>query len=220
MCIIVFFSCHLSSHLSLSCLSLSLSLSSCQSFSLSSCLSLSLSHACLSLHMSVVPSIHMSVSLHFYLYLFSFLSLLCSSLFLLSSLHNALFSVSLSFSRRKEEVILEAQRDKHNVHLLLWWHLSSPKCGVRTEVPKVQRRVVLRGDIVKDDSGAYAKFTEQGLVIVPNDGRRGNGCYCSTTRLWRKSSWRNIGVYPGKNGGCYSKFQSQNVRCMDTSSTT
>ena len=41
-------------------------------------------------------------------------------------------------------------------------HLSSQKCGVRTKFQKYKGRVVLRGDIVKDDSGAFAVFTEQG----------------------------------------------------------
>ena len=41
-------------------------------------------------------------------------------------------------------------------------HLSSQKCGVRNTLQKYKGRVVLRGDIVKDDSGAFAVFTEQG----------------------------------------------------------
>ena len=48
--------------------------------------------------------------------------------------------------------------------------------------PKYQKykgRVVLRGDIVKDDSGSYAVFTEQGSS--PNDCRKSNGCYCKIT---------------------------------------
>ena len=74
---------------------------------------------------------------------------------------------------------------------------------------------VFRGDTVKDDSGAFAVFTEQRLVRVQNDGRKSNGCYCLTTRLWRTSSWRNIGVHPGKKRRMlenYSKFPNQNVR--------
>ena len=34
--------------------------------------------------------------------------------------------------------------------------------GVGATVSKNKGRVVLRGDIVKDDSGSYAAFTEQG----------------------------------------------------------
>ena len=37
--------------------------------------------------------------------------------------------------------------------------MSPKECGVRSTIPKV---LGTRGDIVKDDSGAYAVFTEQG----------------------------------------------------------
>ena len=59
-------------------------------------------------------------------------------------------------------VILEAQRDKNNVHFATLMDF----CHLNVELePKFQRykgRVALRGDFVKDDSGAYAVFTEQG----------------------------------------------------------
>ena len=66
-------------------------------------------------------------------------------------------------SREKKEVILEAQRDKKKVHfatLMDICHLKNAELD-----PKLQKRkgrVVLRGGVVKDDSGAYAVFTEQG----------------------------------------------------------
>ena len=60
-------------------------------------------------------------------------------------------------SRAKKEVILEAQRDKKKVHFATRMDISHlKKCGVGTKV------IVLGGDSVKDDSGAYAGFTEQG----------------------------------------------------------
>ena len=65
--------------------------------------------------------------------------------------------------KSKKDVILEAQRDKKESPL--WYtdrHMSPQKCGVGTQITEVQRSIVLRGDIVKDDSGACAVFTEQG----------------------------------------------------------
>ena len=65
--------------------------------------------------------------------------------------------------RSKKEVILEAQRDKKKVHfasLMNTCHLKNAK--LEPKLQKYKGRVVLRGDIVKDDSGAYAVFTEQG----------------------------------------------------------
>ena len=43
--------------------------------------------------------------------------------------------------------------------------LSSQELGVGASISKIQSRVVLRGDIVKDDSGSYAVFTEQGSSV-------------------------------------------------------
>ena len=41
-------------------------------------------------------------------------------------------------------------------------HTSLEERGIGTKTPKTKGRVVLRGDIVKDDSGAFAVFIEQG----------------------------------------------------------
>ena len=57
----------------------------------------------------------------------------------------------------QKEVILEAQSDQEKVHfatLMDICHLK--KCSVRTKKQKNKGRVVFRGDIVKDDSGAHA----------------------------------------------------------------
>ena len=72
---------------------------------------------------------------------------------------------SVADDQRKEQkgVILEAHKDKKKVHFgtrMDICHLK--KCGVRTDVSKVQRPVVLRSDMVKDDSGSYPVLTEQG----------------------------------------------------------
>ena len=58
----------------------------------------------------------------------------------------------------KTDVIFEAQRRAKESPLCFFWWASviSKKCGVRTK-----STVVLQGDIVKDDSGACAVFTEQ-----------------------------------------------------------
>ena len=41
-------------------------------------------------------------------------------------------------------------------------HLSFEECRIGDKAPKYKGRLVHRGDIVKDDSGSYAIFTEQG----------------------------------------------------------
>ena len=61
---------------------------------------------------------------------------------------------------RGKKDILEAQREKNKVHLLMdICHLKN--AGLEPRSQKFTGRVVLRGDIVKDDSGAHA-VSEQG----------------------------------------------------------
>ena len=65
--------------------------------------------------------------------------------------------------KSKKKVILEAQREKKKVHfatLMDICHLKNAE--LESKLQKYTGRVVLRGDVVKDDSGAYAVFTEQG----------------------------------------------------------
>ena len=60
-------------------------------------------------------------------------------------------------------LILEAQRDKKKVHfatLMDICHLKNVELEPKFE--KSKGRVVLRGDIVEDDSSSYAVFTEPG----------------------------------------------------------
>ena len=65
--------------------------------------------------------------------------------------------------RNKSEVIDEAMTKGTKVHfasLMDIYHLKNAELEAKHQ--KYNGRVVLRGDIVKDDSGSYAVFTEQG----------------------------------------------------------
>ena len=65
--------------------------------------------------------------------------------------------------RNKSEVIDEAGTKGKKVHfasLMDICHLKNAE--LETKHLKYKGRIVLRGDIVKDDSGSYAVFTEQG----------------------------------------------------------
>ena len=65
--------------------------------------------------------------------------------------------------KSKKEVIKEAQKNNNKVHfasLMDICHLKNAE--LEPQFQKYKGRVVLRGDIVKDDSGSYAVFTEQG----------------------------------------------------------
>ena len=65
--------------------------------------------------------------------------------------------------RSKKEVIDEARASGASVHfasLMNICHLKNAEFEAKHQ--KYKGRVVLRGDIVKDDSGSYAVLTEQG----------------------------------------------------------
>ena len=65
--------------------------------------------------------------------------------------------------RSKKEVIDEARTKGAKVHfasLMDICHLKNAELEAKYQ--KYKGRVVLRGDTVKDDSGSYAVFTEQG----------------------------------------------------------
>ena len=69
----------------------------------------------------------------------------------------------LTKARSKSEVIDEARTmgiKFHFASLMDICHLKNAE--LEAEHQKYKGRVVLRGDIVRDDSGSYAVFTEQG----------------------------------------------------------
>ena len=70
---------------------------------------------------------------------------------------------NLTKLRSKKQVIDEARTKDAKVHfasLMDICHLKNAELEAKHQ--KYKGRVVLRGDIVKDDSGTYAVFTEQG----------------------------------------------------------
>ena len=70
---------------------------------------------------------------------------------------------NLTKVRSKKQVIDEARTNGAKVHfasLMDICHLKNAELEAKHQ--KYKGRVVLRGDIVKDDSGSYAVFTEQG----------------------------------------------------------
>ena len=65
--------------------------------------------------------------------------------------------------RSKKEVIDEARTEGAKVHFASLIHICHLKnAELEAKHQKYNGRVVLRGNIVKDDSGSYAVFTEQG----------------------------------------------------------
>ena len=109
----------------------------------------------------------------------------------------------LTKARNKKEVIDEARNEGRKVHfasLMDLCHLKNSE--LEPNFRKYQGRVVLRGDIVKDDSGSYAVFTEQGLSASQTTAAKVMDVICKTTRMRKTSSRRSIRLHPGQNGRC------------------
>ena len=131
---------------------------------------------------------------------------------------------SLTKVRSKKQVIDEARTSGATVHfasLMDICHLMNAE--LETKHQKYRGRVVLRGDIVKDDSGSYAVFTEQGSSASQMTAANSHGYHIQTARVRRTSSWRSICLYPGKNGGCSQIIENSKIgmpRQLDSSTTT
>ena len=115
--------------------------------------------------------------------------------------------------RNKKEVIDEANKGR-KVHFASLMDLCHLKNSVlEPQYQEYKGRVVLRGDIVKDDSGSYAVFTEQG-----SSASHGHKLDAST--MFRTSRRCSIRLYPGQNGRCINVIKNTTVRMsryLDTS---
>ena len=108
--------------------------------------------------------------------------------------------------RSKKEVIDEARTSGVKVHfasLVDICHLKNAE--LETKHQKYKGRVVLRGDIVKDDSGSYAVFTEQGSSASQMTAAR---VMDIISRLLGCAGQADL--YPGKNGRCSKITESSN----------
>ena len=109
-------------------------------------------------------------------------------------------------------------RKFHFASLMDLCHLKNSE--LKSQYQKYKGRVVLRGDIVKDDSGSYAVFIEQGSFSITDDSRKSHGHYFKTTRMRRTSSRRSVRLHPGQNGRCTNGIKHSKVRLsryLDTS---
>ena len=77
-------------------------------------------------------------------------------------------------------------KNVHFVTLMDICHLRN--AGLEPQLQMYKGRVVLRGDIVNDDSAACAVFTEQGSSASQMTAAKSNGCYCKITRVRQTST--------------------------------
>ena len=87
-------------------------------------------------------------------------------------------------------------------------HLKNAELEAKQQ--KYYGRVVLRGDIVKDDSGSYAVFTEQGSSASQVTAAKSHGYHLQIALLRWTSNGRNICLYPSNNVRCSQIVEIQN----------
>ena len=112
---------------------------------------------------------------------------------------------NLTKVKSKKQVIDEARTTGATVHfasLMDICHLKNAELEAKHQ--KYKGRVVLRGDFMKDDSGSYAVFTEQGSSASQMTAAKIMDIISRLPGLRRTSSRRSISLYPSENGRCSS----------------
>ena len=131
---------------------------------------------------------------------------------------------TLTKVRSKKEVIDEARTNGIKVHfasLMDLCHLKNAELEAKHQ--KYKFRVVLPGHIVKDDSGSYAVFTEQGSSASQMTAAKIMDIISRLAWLRWTSSRRSISLYPSENGRCsriVKNFKIGMSRHLDSSTTT
>ena len=113
---------------------------------------------------------------------------------------------NLTKVRSKKEVIDEARTKGTKVHfasLMDICHLKNAELDAKHQTYK--GRVALRGDIVKDDAGSYAVFSEQGS----------SASQMTAAKVMDIISGCSISLYPNENGRCSQIIEIPKSECPD-----
>ena len=131
---------------------------------------------------------------------------------------------NLTKVRSKKEVIDEARMSGAKVHLASLvdiCHLKNAELEAKHQ--KYKGRVVLRGDIVKDDSGSYAVFTEQGSSASQMTAAKIMDIISRLPGCDGKAADAVSAYTPSKNGRCSKIIENSQIgvsRHLDSSITT
>ena len=130
---------------------------------------------------------------------------------------------TLTKVRSKKEVIDEARTKGAKVHFASPMDICHLKnAELETKHQKYKGRVVVRGDIVKDDSGFFVVFTEQGSSASQMTSAK----VMSIISRFPGCAGQAVGavcLYPGKNGRCSKIIENSQIgmsRHLDSSTTT
>ena len=92
-------------------------------------------------------------------------------------------------------------------------HLKNAELEAKHQ--KYKSRVVLRCDIVKDDSGSYAVFTEQGSSASQMTAAKNHGYHLQIAWLRWTSSRRSISLCPSKMENAHKLWKITKLECPD-----
>ena len=109
----------------------------------------------------------------------------------------------------------------HFASLMDICHLKNAELEAKHQ--KYKGRVVLRGFIVKDDSGSYAVFTEQGSSASQMTAAKVMDINSRLPGCDGQAADAVSALYPGKNGGCTQITENSQIgmsRHLDSSTTT
>ena len=114
--------------------------------------------------------------------------------------------------RNKKDVIEEARNKGRKVHfasLVDLCHLKNPE--LEPQYQKYKGRVVLRGDIVKDNSGSYAVFTEQGSSASQMTAAKVMDIISRLPGCAGQAADTVSAFTPGKNGRCSKIIENSQI---------
>ena len=118
---------------------------------------------------------------------------------------------------KKRWSIDEARTTGAKVHFASLMHICHLKnAELEAKHQKYKGRVVLRGDIVKDESGSYAVFTGQGSSASQMTAAKVMDIISRLPGCAGPSSWRSICFYPGKKWKMLKSFWKFPNRSVQT----
>ena len=121
-------------------------------------------------------------------------------------------------------MIKEARASGATVHFASLMDICHLKIAeLEAKHQKYKGRVVLRGDIVKDDSGSYAVFTEQGSSASQMTAANIMDIISRLPGCDGQAADAVSGLYPSENGRCSQIIENSQIgvsRHLDSSTTT
>ena len=120
---------------------------------------------------------------------------------------------NLTKVRSKKEVIDEARTSDATVHFASLMEICRLKnAELEAKHQKYKGRVALRGDIVKDDTGSFVVFTEQGSSASQIDKSSNHGYHLQIAALRWTRSRRNIHLHQSNGTQTIEKFKNRSVQ--------